>query len=165
MSQVWGGWYIVATIPNAFERGMVAPYDVYAPGVGGGIQEDFYSRRGSFAGRLQHARVHDRVQPGTRNAHWQVQILWPVSLPFLVVWVDPQDRFILFGEESRKLGWIYARSPRISDADYASLLDRFAAAGYDPSRFRKLIQTPDEIGQPGYWSDGVKPGGLAATSP
>jgi apolipoprotein D and lipocalin family protein len=158
MSRVWGDWYIIATIPNAFERGMVAPHDVYSPGGGRNIQEDFYMRRGGFGARLNHFRVHDWVRAETNNAHWRVQIFWPINLPFLVVYVDPQYRFMLFGEEDRKLGWIYGRSPEISDADYADLLRRFAAAGYDPARFRKFVQTPAQIGQPGFWSDGVRVG-------
>jgi apolipoprotein D and lipocalin family protein len=156
MSRVWGGWYIVATIPNSFERGMVAPYDVYTPGKGTRIEEDFSVRRGAFSAPIKHFHVHDWVRPGTHNAHWRVQVFWPVNLPFLVLWVDPHDRFILFGEEGRDLGWIYAREARISEADYAMLMGRFAAAGYDPSRFRRIIQAPDQIGQPGFWSDGVR---------
>ena len=27
--RMYGGWYIVATIPNGFEKGLVEPYDVY----------------------------------------------------------------------------------------------------------------------------------------
>jgi apolipoprotein D and lipocalin family protein len=158
MSRVWGDWHILATIPNAFERGMVAPLDVYSPGGGRNIQEDFYVRRGRFDAPVRRFRVHDWVRAGTNNAHWRVQIFWPINLPFLVVYVDPQYRFMLFGEENRQLGWIYGRSAEISDADYAALLARFAAAGYDPSRFRKIIQTPAQVGQPGFWSAGVRSG-------
>jgi hypothetical protein len=37
------------------------------------------------------------------------------------------------------------------------LLERFQAVGYDSTRFRECIQLPAEIGQPGFWNDGVKP--------
>jgi apolipoprotein D and lipocalin family protein len=156
LGRMYGGWYIVATIPNGFEKGLVAPYDVYARRPDGDIREDFYSRRGGFSAPLQHFVVHDWVRPGSDNAHWRVQVVWPINLPFLVLYVDPQYRYALYGEDSRKLGWIYARAPKISDADYAALLARFQAVGYDTSLFRKFVQTPDQIGQPGYWSDGIK---------
>ena len=29
------------------------------------------------------------------------------------------------------------------------------ALGYDTTKFVKFVQTPDEIGQPGVWSEGV----------
>jgi apolipoprotein D and lipocalin family protein len=101
--------------------------------------------------------VHDWVRPGTGNAHWRVQIFWPVNLPFLVLYVDPDYRYAMYGEESRDLGWIYARSPDIPDADYQALLKRFADLGYDPSRFVKLVMKPSDIGKSGYWSDGITP--------
>jgi lipocalin len=28
IDRMYGGWYIVATIPNSFEKGIVAPYDL-----------------------------------------------------------------------------------------------------------------------------------------
>ncbi len=152
---MYGGWYIVATIPNGFERGMVAPYDVYSRRPDGDIREDFWMQRGSFRARRQHFTVHDWVRPGTHNAHWRVQVFWPVNLPFLLIWADPDYRWVLYGEDDRNLGWIYSRTPTIDAAAYASLLEQFRQRGYDTSRFRKIIQRPEQIGQPGFWNDGV----------
>lgn len=155
--RMYGGWYIVATIPNGFEKGMVEPYDVYSRRPDGDIREDFYMRRGSFGAPRKHFVVHDWVRPGTNNAHWRVQVFWPVNLPFLVLYVDPDYRYVMYGEEGRDLGWIYARRPDIPDADYQALLERFRTLGYDPSKFRKIVQHPADIGRPGYWSDNIKP--------
>jgi apolipoprotein D and lipocalin family protein len=157
MSRMYGRWYLIATLPNTFERGLVGPYDVYSKRPDGDIREDFYARRGGFDAPQKHFVVHDWVRPGTHNAHWRVQIIWPVNLPFLVLCTDPSYRYVLFGEENRKLGWIYARTPNMPDADYQALIARFQALGFDSTKFRKFVQTPDQIGQPGVWSDGVKP--------
>jgi apolipoprotein D and lipocalin family protein len=156
VSRMYGGWHIVATIPNSFERGMVAPYDVYTARPDGSIREDFYVRHGSFASPVKHFVVHDFVKPGTGGAAWQVQIFWPIRLPFLVLYVDPDYRYVIFGEDNRKLGWIYAREPMLSDADYQAAFDHLSNLGYDPRKFRKIIQSPEQIGQPGFWSDGVR---------
>jgi apolipoprotein D and lipocalin family protein len=157
LARLYGGWHIVATIPNSFERGMVAPYDVYAPRPDGSIREDFYVRRGAFAAPLKHFVVRDFIKPGTGGAFWQVQIIWPLRLPFLLLYVDPAYRYVIFGEDSRKLGWIYAREATLSDAEYEAAFARLAALGYNPLAFRKIIQTPDQIGKPGFWNDGVRP--------
>jgi apolipoprotein D and lipocalin family protein len=158
LSRIYGGWHIVATIPNGFERGMLAPYDVYSPRPDGSIREDFYVRRGSFSAPLKHFVVKDFIKPGTEGASWEVQIFWPLRLPFLLLYVDPDNRYVIFGEESRQLGWIYARDPKISDLAYQEALDRLVNLGYDRLKFRKIIQTADQIGQPGFWSDGVHQG-------
>jgi apolipoprotein D and lipocalin family protein len=156
MSRMYGGWYLIATHRNGFEKGMVGPYDVYSKRPDGDIREDFYVRKGSFQAPLKHFTVHDWVKPGTNNAHWRVQVLWPINLPFLVLYTDPDYRYVLFGEDNRQLGWIYARTKTVPEADYQELLARFKALGYDPSAFVKFVQTPDQIGQPGVWSEGIK---------
>ncbi len=159
ISRMYGGWYLVATIPNGFEKGLIQPYDVYSKRPDGDIREDFYTRRGSFDAPRKHFVVHDWVTPGAENARWRVQVFWPVNLPFEVLYVDPDYRYALFGEDSRDLGWVYSRTPTLPDTDYQALLSRFQAAGYDAARFRKFIQRPEQIGRPGYWSDGVKAAG------
>ncbi len=135
---------------------MVAPCDVYSRRPDGDIREDFYVRSGSFQAPRRHFVVHDWVRPGTDNAHWRVQIMWPFDLPFLALYVDPDDRYVLFGERNRALGWVYARTPTIPDADYQALLDRFQTLGFDRAGFVKFVQTPDQIGQPGVWSEGIE---------
>ena len=156
LPKMYGRWYIVATIPNWFERGMVGPVDEFSAGADGAIREDFYLRRGSFNSPEKHFVVRDWVRPNTNNAHWRVQIVWPIDLPFLVVYVDPEYRCALFGEEDRSLGWIYCREPVIEEANYLALLARFQNVGYDVNLFRKVIQLPDQIGKPGFWSDGIQ---------
>jgi apolipoprotein D and lipocalin family protein len=156
LDRMYGGWYIVATVRNSFEKGMVAPYDVYSKRADGDIAEDFYVRWGGFDAPRKHYSVHDWVRPGTGNAHWRVQIVWPIDLPFLVLYTDPEYRYVMFGEQNRKLGWIYSRTPNIPDEDYNDLLSRFRDLGYDTRDFVKIVQTQDQIGQPGFWNDGIK---------
>ena len=155
LDEMQGRWYIVATIPNRFERGMVAPVDIYSHRADGDIQENFYLRSGGFDAKVRHFTVRDSIVPGTNNASWRVHILWPISLPFLVLYTDPAYRYVMFGENDRSLGWVFSRTATIDDADYHALLDRFAALGYDTSRFRKFIQIPEQIGSAGYWNDGI----------
>jgi apolipoprotein D and lipocalin family protein len=147
---------MIATIPNKFERGIVEPYDVYSRRDDGDIQEDFYFRPGAFEAPQKHFTVHDWVLPDTNNASWRVQIFWPVNLPFLVLYTDPQYRYVIFGEDDRQLGWIYSRTQTIPDADYQFLLRQFEALGYDSRKLVEFVQLPADIGKPGYWSEGVK---------
>lgn len=156
IERMYGPWHMIATIPNWFEKGLVEPTDVYSRRPDGDLQEDFTFRPGNFLAPPKHYTVHDWVVPGTNNSHWRVQIFWPINLPFHVLWVDPDYRYALFGEEDRKLGWIFAREPAIPEADYGVLLDRLAALGYDRSAFVKFVQTPDQIGKPGFWSEGIR---------
>ncbi len=156
LARMYVGWYIVATIPNGLERGIVESYDVFSPGAKAGwLREDYSMRRGGFSGAKTHFIGRIEVLPGTGDADWRVKPIWPISLPFQIVYVDPDYRYVLFGEQDRKWGWIYSRTQTLSDADYAAILAKFRALGWDPSLFRRVVQTPDQIGAPGFWSDGV----------
>lgn len=156
LQRMYVGWYIVATIPNRLERGIVGSYDVFSPGETPGLlREDFYMWRGNVTGPKSHFEGCIQVLPGSDNADWRVKPIWPVSLPFKIVYVDPDYRYVLFGEQNRRWGWIYSRTQTISDADYGSLMDEFHKLGWDTSLFRRVVQTPDQVGAQGFWSDGI----------
>ena len=150
LNRMFGGWYIVANIPNWFEDKLVGLYDVYSRRPDGDIQEDFYTRENNFDAPVKHYTVHDWVVPGTNNASWRVQIFWPLNFPFLVLYVDPDYRYVLFGYPDRSLGWIFSRTDTIDDATYADLLKRFQAVGYDTGKFRRVVERPEQMGQFGF---------------
>jgi apolipoprotein D and lipocalin family protein len=155
LSRIYGDWYIVATIPNFLEKGMVGAHDVFSRGTHEAIREDFYMQRGGFNATQRHYVAAISVKENTQNGDWRVRPIWPLRIPWQVLYVDPQYRFVLFGEQNRNWGWIYSRTPTVSDAEYQELLSRFAAMGYDTGRFLRVVQTQDQIGQPGFWSDGI----------
>jgi apolipoprotein D and lipocalin family protein len=153
LEKIYGGWYIVANIPNWFEAPLVGLYDIYSPRPDGDIEENFYTHSGSFMNPLKHYTVHDWVEPGSNNAKWRVQVFWPINFAFWILYVDPDDRYVLFGYPDRSLGWIYSRSQTIDETAYQSLLERFRALGYDSSKIRRIVQLPSQIGQKGFGGD------------
>ena len=56
----------------------------------------------------------------------------------------------MVGYPGRSYGWIFARKPVIDDATYQSLLGRMGDQGYDISQFRRVPQTPNQLGKPGF---------------
>jgi apolipoprotein D and lipocalin family protein len=151
LPRMYGGWYIVATIPNFLEHGAVGGYDVYSKGAKPDlICEEFHMQRGGFDKEKKHYVVDIAVRPDTNNADWRIQPIWPLWLPFQIHYVDPDYRFALFGEENRESGWVHSRTREISDQDYDALMARFKDLGYDTTKFLKVVQTPDQIGKPGF---------------
>ena len=156
LEKMYGGWYLIATLPNWFEKGLVQPYDVFSRRDDGDIREDFYARWGAFDAPQKHYVVHDWVRAGSHNAHWRVRPVWPLSLPFLILYTDPDYRFVIFGEEDRKLGWIYSRTATVGDKDYANLSRHLQDLGYEPDKFVRFLQELQQFGKPGYWTEKVK---------
>ena len=150
LTRIQGGWYILAAIPNPFERHLEGMYDYYSLLRDGSIQEDFFTHKDSFSSGVEHFRVHDTISPSTHNALWHVHLLGPISAPFPLLYTSPDYHYLLFGYPNRKLGWIYSRSPRIDEKTYQELLRHFAAEGYDTSRFRRTVQFPEQFDKAGF---------------
>jgi len=143
-----GHWFIIANIPYFAERGKVgSSFDLAFQG---DKVTDIYTGYKSFGDKPSVFTLHGKMDPGTNNAEWHEGPFWPLSFPYPIVYVDPDYRTALVGYPDRKYGWVLARSPEMDDATYNALLSRFAAIGYDASQFRRVPQTPAEIGQPGY---------------
>ncbi len=53
---------------------------------------------------------------------------------YWVLYLTPDYRIAIVGEPSRRYLWILARTPRLSDDEYAALMPKIRAAGYAPER-------------------------------
>lgn len=145
-----GRWYIIANVPYFAERGKVGSYfDVSFPN-GKKVVDVYNGRSGNFSAAPSQFTMHGYVVPGTGNAYWRESPFWPIYLSYLILYVDPDYRTALVGYPGKGYGWILSRRADMDDETYRSLLERFAAIGYDTTRFRRVPQHPDQIGKPGF---------------
>jgi apolipoprotein D and lipocalin family protein len=151
-----GRWYVIANIPYFAERGFVGSYSQWTLREAEGqsddriIRDEFFGRKKTFDAEPDHHEFVDRVVPDSGNAHWRVRFFWPIHISQYTFYVDPDYQYTLVGLGSKNYGWIFARSPDISDEKYRELLERFGAMGYDTTKFRRIPQRPEQIGQPGF---------------
>jgi apolipoprotein D and lipocalin family protein len=150
LSRYYGTWFIIAEIPYIGERGNVGATAVYKPLPDGRIRDEYHAHEHRFDGKAVDMAFTDSVVPGTNNAKWRVHLFWPISVSYPILYVSPDYQVSLVGYPDRSLGWIFSRTPDMTDADYHALLARFAAEGYDTSKFARVAQRPGQIGQPGF---------------
>lgn len=149
LSRYAGRWYIIANIPYFAERGNVGSYfDVSFPD--GKVHDVYYGRSGGFDAKPSRFVMHGYVVEGTGNAYWRESPFWPLYLSYLILYVSPDYQTALVGYPGRGYGWVLSRHRRMDNGTYAALLDRFAALGYDPQKFRRIPQFPEQVGQPGF---------------
>ena len=67
-----------------------------------------------------------------------------VYLSYLILYVAPDYSTALVGYPGHGYGWVLSRQRRMDAKTYQALLDRFAAAGYDVAKFRRIPQIPDQ---------------------
>ena len=150
LARFMGRWYVIANIPYFAERGYVGSYVEYALRKDGDIDDYFLGHKKRFDAPLEKKTLKDSVIAGSNNARWKSSPFWPLSFDFLILDVDADYQTALIGYPGKKWGWIFARTPEIDAATYRRLIARLDAQGYDSSRFLRVPQRAEQIGQPGF---------------
>ena len=85
-------------------------------------------------------RGDGRVVPGTGNAVWGMQFIWPIKSDYRIVYVSPDYQRTIIGREKRDNVWIMARMPEVAEADLGDLRDRVGREGYDLGKLQLVPQ-------------------------
>lgn len=141
-----GDWYVIANIPTFLERDSYDAVETYELRDDGKIQTTFRQRKGSFDAKVDTMRPVATVREGTGNAIWGMQFVWPIKAEYVIVYVDEDYSQTIIGRSARDYAWIMARTPQISDADYAAHIERLIALGYDTSKLRWVPQRTTDPG-------------------
>ncbi len=141
-----GGWYVIAHIPSFVERRACNAVESYALRPDGNVQTTFRYRN-AFDGPLRTMRPTGYVRPGTGNAIWGMQFVWPIKAEYVVVYLNDDYTQTIVGRSARDYAWIMARTPTIPAADYAAAVERLRDLGYSLADLRKVPQQWPEIGK------------------
>lgn len=141
-----GDWYVIANIPTFLERESYDAIETYELRDDGKIQTTFRQRKGSFDAKVDTMRPVGTVREGTNNAVWGMQFVWPIKAEYVIVYVDADYSQTIIGRSARDYAWIMARTPQISDADYAAHVERLKTLGYDTSKLRRVPQRVFDAG-------------------
>jgi len=140
-----GDWRVIANIPYFGEKNCVDSIESYALRRDGRIDNHFTYRKGSFEAPQEQLKALAWVTNHQTNAEWNVRFFGLITVDNLIIDLDPDYRWAVLGYPERKYGWILAREKALPDATYQVILQRLAAHGYDPKRFRKVPQFPSQM--------------------
>jgi apolipoprotein D and lipocalin family protein len=143
LNRYMGDWYVIANIPNRMEKNCYDSIERYKLRDDGNVDNKFDCRDGSFDKPLENrldtiATIYNK----DTNAEWRVRIMKIIQAKYLVVDLDPNYEWTVVGHPSRDYGWVLARSKRLPEDVYASILERLGKQGYEVSRFVKIPQGP-----------------------
>lgn len=137
-----GPWYVIGVIPTFIEKDIYNAVETYELASDGTIKTTFTFNKGAFDGEAKVMNPKGFVIPGTNNAIWGMQFIWPVKAEYVISHVDADYTETIIARSARDYVWIMARTPTIDDARYAALVKRVADMGYDTSKLVKVPQTP-----------------------
>jgi apolipoprotein D and lipocalin family protein len=135
-----GKWYVIATIPTVFEKHAFNAVETYTLQPDGNIHTTFRFNNGAFDGPVKHIQSTGYVHAGSGNAVWGVKLFWGFKAQYKVAWLKPDYSQVIVARDKRDYTWVMARSPHVADADYAALVARVKAMGYDVTQLRKVPQ-------------------------
>jgi apolipoprotein D and lipocalin family protein len=138
LNRFMGDWYVIAHIPSFIEKNHVDAVESYALLADGRIQTTYHYRKKTFTAPLKTMSPVGTVVPGTGNAVWGMQFIWPIKAEYVITWVNDDYTQTLVARSARDYAWVMAKSPTISDADYAAQLARLKTLGYDLTKVRQI---------------------------
>jgi apolipoprotein D and lipocalin family protein len=139
-----GDWYVIAHIPTRLEREAYDAVESYELRPDGRVQTTFRYRKKSFSAPIKTLKPIGTVRPGTHNAVWGMQFIWPIKAEYVVVDLSEDYSQTIIARSARDYAWIMARTPTISEADYARQVERLRTLGYDVSQLRRVPQSARE---------------------
>ncbi|MEN7342489.1 MAG: lipocalin family protein [Pseudomonadota bacterium] len=137
-----GRWYVIANIPTFIETKAWNATEDYTLRSDQKIDTTFSFNKGGFDGKRKIYTPVATVRPGTGNAVWGMQFIWPFKAEYRVIWLADDYSVTIIGRSKRDYVWVMAREPSI-DQDLRRRLDAFLAEqGYDLSKLRDVPQQP-----------------------
>ena len=138
-----GTWFVIASIPLPIEVDSYNPVESYARNPDGTIATVFQFRKGAYDGKLEVKPIVSEVKPGTDNAEWEVQTIWPLKQQYVISYLEPDYSSVIVGRDARDHVWILSRTPKLPAGRMEEYRKRMADEGYDVSKLLVFPQNGD----------------------
>ena len=129
-----GTWHEIARYPNRFEKDCTAVTAEYRQNSDDAILVTNRCRLHTPSGDEKVANGKARIVEGSNNAKLRVTFFWPFYGDYWIIKLDPDYRYAVVGEPSRKYLWILARENRLPDALKNDITAWLPEIGYDPGK-------------------------------
>ena len=136
-----GPWYVIGVIPTFIEKDIYNAVETYELLPDGTIATTFTFNKGAFDGPAKEMNPRGFVIPGTNNAIWGMQFIWPIKAEYVISHLDADYTETIIARSQRDYVWIMARTPTISDERYERMKAKVAEMGYDLGKLVKVPQT------------------------
>ena len=135
-----GDWYVIASIPTFIEKEAYNAVESYELDDDGTIKTTFSFRKGGFDGKQKQYNPRGFVLDTESNATWGMRFVWPIKSDYRIVYVNDDYSQTIVGRNKRDFVWIMARTPSISEEDFAELEQMIREQGYDTSKLKRVPQ-------------------------
>ncbi|TGE18905.1 lipocalin family protein [Hymenobacter elongatus] len=137
-----GLWYEIARLPTRFEKGCEHVTARYRLLPNGKVSVLNTCHKDDLNGPLETAQGTARVVDTATNAKLRVSFFWPFEGDYWILHHDPEYRYALVGEPSRKNLWLLCRTPHLERPVRDRLVGLAHSLGFPTEN---LIFTPQPV--------------------
>ncbi|WP_412469521.1 lipocalin family protein [Oceanospirillum sp. RT-1-3] len=113
-----GDWFVLAARGTFLEEGQHNSVETYTWNEKEKrIDVNFVFNKDSLDGEQKVLTQKAWIEDTKTNAHWKIQLFWPLKFDYLVVALDPKYEWVAIGVPDEKYLWIMSRK---YSNDYAS---------------------------------------------
>lgn len=127
LRQYSGAWYVIGCIPTAIDRNWDYTKEIYTLNKKGVIEIFTTFKREN--GILKSITSKGFVQPGSGNAKWKVQYIWPFKAHYWIIELGDNYSYTVVGHPKNKFLYIMSRSPEMTGKQFQEIADRCKKKG------------------------------------
>lgn len=138
LDRFMGDWYVIAATPTWLDWKAIDAVESYRREADGSIATTYRFRDGDPAAAFERYTPRGFVKPGTGNAVWEMQFVWPFRADYRIAWLASDYSRVVIAREKRDYAWIMARTPSIAVDELDELYGFLRSNGYDTTTLRRI---------------------------
>jgi len=140
LDRYMGRWYVISHVPYFLEKGKVASYDTYARRPDGRLTNNFTFRENTVDGTEKTWHGVATVVDPAGHSTWKVSFIWPISVTYKILMLDPDYRWAVVGNNDGGLLWVLSRERRLPAEIYAAIIADLTARGLPADKLAPVPQ-------------------------
>ena len=140
INRFMGDWYVLAHIPSYVEKNAFNAVESYKLNEDGSIATTFTFNEGSINGPVKTYHPKGFVIPGTNNAEWGMQFIWPIKAQYKIVYLDKDYNITIVARDKLDYVWLMARTKTLPHDQMIKFRDMIEDMGYSLDNYREIGQ-------------------------
>jgi len=137
LDRFMGKWYVISSVPTAFDRDPYDAVEVYER-ADRGIKITYTFKAGAFDGEPRTITSRAMVDNPGINTDWEVTYAWPIKGDYKILYLEPDYSVAIVGHPNRKNVWVLSRQPSIEPTAYSDLILFLQDLGYNIGLIRRV---------------------------
>ena len=137
-----GDWYVLAHIPALIEKNAFNAIESYKYiEEKQEIETTFTFNHSDYDGPQKIYKPKGYIVPGTNNAVWGMQFIWPIKAQYIIAYIDEGYQNTIVARDKRDYLWFMSRKSDMTTEKKKWIYKKTEELGYDKNMLRFVPHT------------------------